>query len=97
MERLYSLLDAYSQANDVDRPSLEAKIWPVLGSERTVLTLDMVRFSMTVREHGIVYYMARVRKMQRYTRPVVAKHRGQVVKFEADNLLAAFERPSDGV
>lgn len=97
MERLYSLLDAYNEATGADRPQIEARIWDTLGSEKTVLTLDMARFSMTVREHGIVYYMARVRKMQRYTGPVVAEHRGEVVKFEADNLLAAFDQPSDAV
>lgn len=90
MHRLYDALDAYNAAGEEARSKIEDGIWASLGDDVAAMVLDMSGFSRTVRAHGIVYYLAMVRRMQRVTRPLVLAEGGHVVKYEADNLFAVF-------
>jgi adenylate cyclase len=55
-----------------------------------VLVLDMCGFSRLSLRHGIVHFLAMIRRMQRLVRPVVVEAGGRVVKTDADNLFAVF-------
>lgn len=95
MQDFLALVDRLSAAGDGERPGIEAEIWRRFGVERAVLSLDMSQFSLTVRRSGILPYLALIRRMQALTTPIVARHRGEVVKYVADNLLATFDEPAD--
>lgn len=97
LDRLFGLVDRYNESDDGSRPACEEEIWRSLGTEKAVLVLDMSGFSLTTRIHGIVYYMAMVRRMQRTTKPLVERLGGHVVKYEADNMYAVFEDPPAAV
>ncbi len=97
MDRLYELLDRFNAAPPDGADAIEEEIWRSYGAERSVLILDMAGFSRVVRRHGIVHYLAMVRRMQIVTRPLVSRHGGEIVKYEADNLFAVFEDPRSAV
>ena len=90
MKHLYELLDRYDAATGTDAKQLEQAIWDTYGCDRAVLVLDMSGFSRLTRRFGIVHYLAMVRRMQKTSAPLVLQFRGEVVKFEADNLYATF-------
>lgn len=73
--------------------ALSVNMWQQFGSERTVVVLDMSEFTQSSRQHGIVYFLLLIQQMRDITAPLVAKWSGQVVKYEADNLFAAFTDP----
>ena len=88
------LLLNYSQVPDDDqRTSIENQIWDSFGTEKTVLILDMSGFSLLSERYGIVHYLSMVRRMQMTSRPIVENFGGTVIKFEADNCFAAFDKP----
>lgn len=91
------LLDRYALADPAHRPAVEQEIWASYGRELTVLVLDMDGFSLLTQRHGIVHYLAMVRRMQCAVAPVVTAHGGTVVKFEADNCFAVFGQPQAAV
>lgn len=85
------LLVQYSRETDqVKRKQMEDIIWKEYGAEHTVFVLDMSRFSLLTRRHGIVHYMSMVRRMQLTVEPIVNRHKGTFIKFEADNCFAVF-------
>jgi adenylate cyclase len=55
-----------------------------------VLVLDMCGFSRLSLRHGIVHFLAMIRRMQRLAVPAIVAAGGRVVKAEADNLFAVF-------
>jgi adenylate cyclase len=96
-DALVRLLDAYAAGNARIRATVEREIWADFGVTGAPLVLDMSGFSRTVRRRGIVAYLAMVRRMQRLTAPLVDRHGGRVVKFEADNLYALFPDVADAL
>ncbi|HEX5128514.1 MAG TPA: hypothetical protein VFV90_02150, partial [Usitatibacter sp.] len=51
---------------------------------------DMSQFSLSVRRSGILPYLGLIRRMQALTAPIVSRHGGAVIKYDADNMLATF-------
>lgn len=90
MHRLNALLDHYLMAPREELPSIEQAVWSNFGVERCVLVLDMSGFSSITRRHGLVHFLSMVRRMQLVTLPIVESHGGQHIKYDADNLFAAF-------
>lgn len=90
MQAFYALIDRLDRSEGQARQDIEDLLWATFGVERTVLALDMSGFSRTVQAHGIVSYLARIRRMQQVSAPLVAAHGGEVVKYTADNLMAVF-------
>lgn len=90
MRAFFEVIDRYAQADADTRKTMEADIWQCYGVDRAVLALDMSQFSLSVRRDGILSYLCRIRRMHAVTEPVVLAHGGEVIKYEADNLLAAF-------
>lgn len=93
MHRVHAALDDYNAAPLAQRSTIEEQLWKQFGADRSAMILDMSGFSRIVRDMGLIYYLAMVRRMQRATAPLVAAHGGTVVKYEADNLFAAFPEP----
>lgn len=95
---LRELLLSYSETEGIEeRRTLESEIWNRFGAERSVLIWDMSGFSLLTRRHGIIHYLSMVRRMQKITEPIVATHRGKMVKFEADNGFAVFPDPESAI
>lgn len=85
-----SLLDRYVDTPAPDRSPVEAEIWQDFGVQKAVFALDMSGFSLTVRRAGIIGYLGQIRRMLRIGIPLVKANEGEIVKTEADNILALF-------
>ncbi len=89
MQAFDDLLFSYAQnEGEAGRKEIEERLWKTFGVEGAVFVLDMSGFSLLTRRHGIVYYLAMVRTMQRIVKPIIESQGGKVVKFEADNCFA---------
>lgn len=97
MQDFLTLVDRLSEAGAEERARIEAEIWDRFGVDKALLALDMSQFSLSVRRSGILPYLALIRRMQVLTAPIVALNRGEVIKYQADNLFAAFDEPADAV
>lgn len=90
MQAFYALIDRLERCNDEEKQAHEAMLWATFGLDACVLALDMSGFSRTVHAKGIISYLARIRRMQQISAPLVQAHGGEVVKYTADNLMAVF-------
>jgi adenylate cyclase len=86
------LLLNYSMAStEEERKRIEDNLWHDFGHRKLVFVLDMSGFSLLTRKYGVVHYLSLVKRMQRTTLPIIEKHNGTIVKFEADNCYAMFD------
>ena len=97
MESFYARIDALDGLDPAAREQAERRLKADYEAELAVLVLDLSGFSIRVRRGGIVPHLRRIRRMQALATPVVAASGGQVVKCEADNILAVFPEPRRAV
>ena len=97
MKTFSSLLDALIDAPAERHSAIEELILNTFQRQRAVLAVDMSGFTTSVRRDGILAYLCQIRRMQKLTRPIVLAFGGEVVKNEADNLLAVFVEPEKAV
>ncbi len=97
MNSFSALLDTLIATPKERRPAIEQLIKDTFEHKKAVLALDMSGFTLTVRRNGILFYLCQVRRMQKLTLPIVMSHGGELVKHEADNLLAVFNSPEQAV
>src|SRR3990172_2297959 len=90
MKTFYALIDRYTAADDRQRDAIQVEIWQRYGVVRAVLVLDMSSFTASVHRDGVLPYLSRIRQMHAVTAPIVAAFSGEVVKYQADDLLAVF-------
>jgi class 3 adenylate cyclase len=97
MDAFYKLIDELIGLPEGERPAAERRLRERFEVEMAVFALDMSEFSVSVRRSGIVAHLCQIRRMQRLAAPIVAAHAGEVVKCEADNVLAVFAGAADAV
>ena len=91
MQSFFALLDRLNATPAESRPQVERLFRQTFEAEKVVLALDMSGFSLAVRRDGILAYLCLIRQMQQLALPVLKKCDGELVKCEADNLLAVFD------
>jgi adenylate cyclase len=69
---------------------IDASIRAEFEARRAILVLDMCGFSRLTMKHGIIHYLALIRRMQRVVLPRVEQAGGSLLKTEADNVFAVF-------
>jgi adenylate cyclase len=97
IQDFYALLDETNTVAPFQQDSHEKMLWARFGVERAVLVLDMAGFSSKVQKHGLLYFLRKIRYMQSVVGPLLTRHAGELVKFEADNAYAVFERAADAI
>ena len=97
MREFYALIDRMNAAAPDERLQIESDIRKQFEVQKAVFALDMSGFSLTVRRDGILAYLGMIRRMQNITSPIIVEFGGVLVKHEADNVLALFDRPADAV
>jgi adenylate cyclase len=88
-ERLQKLLKEYNEYPD-RHEEIDARIHDEFCKSVAILVLDSCGFSRSVRQHGIVNYLARLERLERLIRPMIESHEGRVLRVEADNIFALF-------
>jgi adenylate cyclase len=89
LRRLLSERNQYPErAAEIDRMIRDA-----FARTAAVLVMDMVGFSRLTFEYGIIHYLAMIHQMQEAARPAVVDNGGRIIKLDADNVFAIFEKP----
>jgi adenylate cyclase len=88
-KKLNRLLDRRNEHPE-QLPVIDAQLIQNFERERAIWVLDMCGFSRLTIRHGIIHYLAMIRRMQRTVLPLIEAGHGQLVKTEADNVFATF-------
>jgi adenylate cyclase len=88
LERLLEKRNEHPERlTDVDR-----EIWDTFGETHATWVLDMCGFSRLTVRYGITHFLSMIHRLQGIVKPIIARHDGRVVKTEADNVFAVFDR-----
>jgi class 3 adenylate cyclase len=88
-ERLQKLLKEYNEYPE-RREEIDARIHDEFCKAVAIMVIDSCGFSRSVRQHGIVNYLARLERLGRVVAPIIESHGGRVLRIEADNIFALF-------
>jgi adenylate cyclase len=91
-EHLGELIDA-----DIEPVEREAEIYERYGQTVSVMILDSSGFSRVSEKHGILHFLTRLVMMRQIVEPILESYNNRDFKFEADNVYAVFDHPSDAV
>jgi adenylate cyclase len=76
---------------------IDREIWAQFGKTHAVWVLDMCGFSRLTMRYGITHFLAMIHRLHGIVKPIIARQKGHVVKTEADNVFAVFDRVEDAV
>lgn len=93
LNSLLSELNQYPARSDI----ISKQIRDAFERRVAILALDMVGFSRLTVEYGIIHYLAMIHQMAQGAIPAVKSNGGRVVKLEADNLFAVFDKPAQAL
>ena len=88
-ERLQKLLKEYNEYPE-RHDEIDKRIHDEFCKAVAILVIDSCGFSRSVRQHGIVNYLARLERLARVISPIVEAHGGRILRYEADNVFALF-------
>jgi adenylate cyclase len=95
-EELFQALEARiadpSRAEAIDR-----EIWARCGVDRAIFVSDLSGFTRLTRQRGILHFLAVFRRATALSTPILERHGGRRVKFEADNHIYTFARATSAV
>lgn len=95
-ERLQKLLKEYNEYPERHQ-EIESRIHDEFSKAVAILVIDSCGFSRSVRQHGIVNYLARLERLERVVSPTIEAHDGRVLRVEADNIFALFADTASAV
>jgi len=71
MNAFFEMIDRLNESFEAQRGEMERRILVSYQQEKAVLALDMSGFSLSVRRNGILSCLARIRRMQQLTAPLL--------------------------
>lgn len=80
-----------------DKQVIDRKIWDLFGGRWCVMFTDLSGFSRHVARYGIIHFLQNIYASECLLVPAIEKHRGRVLKFEGDSLLAVFAHPRQAI
>ncbi len=80
-----------------EQESARSAIWDKYGTEGAVFISDMASFSSTSRKVGVCHFLKLIQRTRQMIAPVVAANNGTLLKCDADNSYAFFERTDDAI
>jgi len=92
------LIAAFSDEPDPERAeAIRLDIWEKYGVEGTVFISDMASFSSTSRKLGVCHFLKMIHRARQIVTPVIAANNGILLKCDADNCYAYFDKPDDAI
>ena len=92
------LITAFSELRDAGELELARQhIWDRFGTEGAVFISDMASFSSTSRKIGVCHFLKLIHRARQIIAPLIAKNNGLLLKCDADNCYAFFERTDDAI
>lgn len=93
-----TLIADFADENDPDKAdAIHRGIWERFGAEGAVFISDMASFSSTSRLSGICHYLKLIQRARKIVAPIIADSNGILLKCDADNCYAFFEKPDDAI
>ena len=93
-----SMIARFSDEPDPDRAEeIRLGIWDKFGVEGTVFISDMASFSSTSRKLGVCHFLKMIHRARQIVAPIVGANNGVLLKCDADNCYAYFEKPDDAI
>lgn len=83
--------------DDGDITAMREHIWEQFGTEGAVFISDMASFSSTSRKIGVCHFLKMIHRARQIIAPLIASHNGLLLKCDADNCYAFFERTNDAI
>ena len=97
-DRFDQLIAAFSDIADADeQESARSKIWKEFGVEGAVFISDMASFSSTSRKVGVCHFLKLIHRARQIIAPLIANNNGTLLKCDADNCYAFFEKTDDAI
>jgi class 3 adenylate cyclase len=92
------LIAAFANLREDDEMEVaRAAIWEKFGVEGAVFISDMASFSSTSRKIGVCHFLKMIHRARQMIAPLIADNNGLLLKCDADNCYAFFERPDDAI
>ena len=93
-----SAIARFSDIDDADRQeTARQKIWDEFGTEGAVFISDMASFSSTSRKIGVCHFLKMIHRARQIIAPLITGNNGLLMKCDADNCYAYFERTDDAI
>jgi class 3 adenylate cyclase len=84
-------------ADAAEQEAARARIWDEFGTEGAVFISDMASFSSTSRKIGVCHFLKLIHRARQVIAPIVGANNGTLLKCDADNTYAFFERTDDAI
>lgn len=92
------LIARFADEPDPERAeAIRRGIWERYGTEGTVFISDMASFSSTSRKIGVCHFLKMIHRARQIIAPVIESNNGILLKCDADNCYAFFEKPDDAI
>lgn len=86
LKKLLREYNEYPEQRERIVPEIERRFQRSLA----ILVVDSCGFSRTVRDAGIIHFLALLERLERLVAPIVERCSGRVLRLEADNIFAVF-------
>ena len=91
---LWNLIDERGRPG-ADVVEVDRRIWERFGCRRAVMFTDLSGFSRQVEKFGILHFLHVIHQQRKLFFPLLAMHRGQILKEEGDSLMVVFDNIAD--
>jgi class 3 adenylate cyclase len=92
-----AIADFAEIADAAEQESARARIWDEFGTEGAVFISDMASFSSTSRKIGVCHFLKLIHRARQVIAPIIEANNGTLLKCDADNTYAFFERTDDAI
>ncbi|MEJ2128393.1 MAG: adenylate/guanylate cyclase domain-containing protein [Woeseiaceae bacterium] len=92
-----AIADFSTLAGEDEQETARSKIWDEFGTEGAVFISDMASFSSTSRKVGVCHFLKLIHRARQVISPIVEANNGTLLKCDADNTYAFFERTDDAI
>ncbi|MDJ0938459.1 MAG: adenylate/guanylate cyclase domain-containing protein [Woeseiaceae bacterium] len=82
---------------DAAQEKARQKIWDKFGVDGAVFISDMANFTSTSRKIGVCHFLKLIYRARKSIAPIIADNNGRLLKCDADNCYAYFERTDDAI
>jgi class 3 adenylate cyclase len=83
--------------DDGEMTAARERIWEQFGTEGAVFISDMASFSSTSRKIGVCHFLKMIHRARQIIARLIAQNNGLLIKCDADNCYAFFERTDDAI
>lgn len=84
-------------ADPAEQETARLRIWDEFGTEGAVFISDMASFSSTSRKIGVSHFLKLIHRARQTIGPIITANNGTLLKCDADNCYAFFERTDDAI